>query len=718
MLICSMQMILAGHLWAKSVMRMQPSGLMFNIKKRWYESNSGEHIRQQVLTHTSIFVEEGLAIQEVPLIVRKINNIEAICNNKDKHSLSVVNLPNISKKNNQVKSRDKNESNPQSNSKIKDKSLSRRLDIETEDGTAILFCPDLKSFKEADVQKALQELQSFNTADGSYSMLDDKITQELNCRVALEGLKKVIELENSWVKQKSNKMQRNRQMEIDTTARDIVMKQLIKLIISSNDSEMILQGLIALKKDKISPARNTCRDWMCDEALGRATDGEFSPAQLINLIKILSSYKDSKYRKSVDTLWVGIVLRQNEITSHTLVALFKMLKYFNQSKNMVKLILERKLSSYYLKLTGTQISEILNCFYDDVSAKNCLQSASKWTEVNMNTSTERDLINFIRSLNAKDYIDDKIEYSLQDYLKSKAPQIENSKLIAAIMEYCKNLQVKNEHIMSECGEYFIKHATNIPTSLLPSILTPFGFLYVQLPNSTEFWKTFDDVLSVKFHDLKLDDALDILLSCTYLERYPTKFFDKIFISQLLHKFNLRSHSGFFNRIKNKLKLLDATMFLECKDYKTMHFPLGRIDKPLFLDERIRRSVNMIYQPLASLIGGDKKLSKNVILNQLPVINFYVLDIVIHPRIVSSSVFHLNSGQKKNINTAVLIYLPEYYCRNTRFLIGPQIMRKRQIKKLGFRVMVLDYTTLQEVWNQCDKLSSYLLESLHSAEDAL
>lgn len=715
-------MILAGHVWTKFLMRMhkQPSLLISKFKKLWYEPNCKQCTGQQILAQTSILVQEGLEIQEVPLIVRKINNVEAICNSKENGSAPLVDngykMSDMTKKD-QLAFNAKTVSNSRTNTKAKGEPLNRRIDIETDEGTAILFCSDLEALKDSDIDEALRELQSFNTADGVNSLLENKVTHEINCRVALEGLKKVIELENNWCKQKLNKMQRNRPLEVDIAARDIIIKQLVKLIINSNDSEMVLQGLIALKKDRVSPPRNIYRDWMCDEALSRATDGKFTPAQLINVIKILSVYKDPKYRRSVDTLWVGILLKEQEINAHTLVALFKMLKYFNQSKNMVKLILERKLSDHCLKLTGSQIAEILDCFYEDVSAMKCLTSASKWASINMHTSSERDLINFIRSLNAKDYVDVRLESTLEEYLKSKAPEIEDSNLIATIMNYCKNLQIRNECILSECGEYFIKHGTDIPTSLLPSILTPFGVLYVQPPNSVKFWETFDDVLSVKFHDLKLDDALDILLSCTYLEKYPVKFFDKIFISQLLHKVHLRNHSVFFNRIKNKLKLLDATMSLECASYQDLHLSSGRIEKPLFLDARIRRTVNMIYQPLASLVGGEHKLSKNVILNRLPVINFYILDILIHPYMVSSPVFHLSLGQEKNINTAVFIYLPEYYCKNTRHLIGPQIMKKRHIRKLGFRVMALDYIILQELWSESNKLSSYLLESLNSAEDA-
>ncbi|XP_078038410.1 uncharacterized protein LOC144470768 [Augochlora pura] len=706
-------MIVAGHVWAKVLMRIPvQTPLVSKLNIRWYERAG-----QQILTQTSIFVQEGSEIQEVPLIVRKISDVEALFKSKDKQSnhpdKTSRKVLDTTKKSDQLRFTEKNSaSDCPRNAKVKNKSLNRRIDIETDDGTAILFCPDLECLKDVDIQEALQELQAFRTADGVYSLLENKVTHEINCRIALEGLKKVIELENNWSKQK-----RNKQFEVDNTARDIMMKQLIKLIVNSQDSEMILQGLIALKKDKVSPPKNEYRDWLCDEALIRATDGEFTPVQLVNVIKILSTYKDSKYRKSIDALWVGILLREQEINSYTLVALFRMLKYFNQSKNMVKFILERKLSDHWLKLTGTQIAEILDCFYSNASASTCLLNASKWTSISMNTSREKDLINFIQSLIAKEYIDDRIEINLQKYFKNKALQVEDSNLISTIMNYCKTLRIRNKSILAECGEYFIKHGTNVSTTLLTSILTTFGVLYVQPPNPVQFWETFDAVLSVKFHDLKLDDALDILLSCVYLERCPVKFLDKIFISQLLHKLHLRSHSIFFDRIKSKLQLLDTSMSLECMDYRHLHVPVGRSDKPLFLDSRIRRTVNMIYQPLASLVGGEHRLSKNVILNRLPTISFYILDILIHPFVESTPVLQL-SGQEKNTNTAVLIYLPEYYCRNTNHLIGPQVMRKRHIRKLGFRVMILDYSILQEVCSESDKLSSYLLKSLDSVEDSL
>lgn len=304
MLVCSMQMIVAGHIRAKFLMRTHThSSLISILSKRWRESNSGKYTGQRVLTQTSIFVQEGVEIEEVPLIVRKMNNVEALCNSKDKQSVQSIGTNhkpyNTIKKNDQLKFYNKSMSNFQNNIKGKNRLLNRRIDIETDEGTAILFCSDPECLKDTDIQEALQELELFNTADGVYSLVENKMTHEINCRIALEGLKKLIELENTWSKQRT---QRNKQFEIDNNARNVMMKQLLKLIINSHNSEMILQALIILKKDKVSPPKNIYRDWLCDEALSRATDGEFTPIQLVNVIKILSTYKDSVYRKSIDTL--------------------------------------------------------------------------------------------------------------------------------------------------------------------------------------------------------------------------------------------------------------------------------------------------------------------------------------------------------------------------------------------------------------------------------
>lgn len=680
---------------------VQPYCLISKFKKRWF---AHDHDGTQ-LTQTNIFVQEGTHIQEVPLIVRKIINIETLFGNRSKENISVTN------KNKKSAIIYKENIPPSNTSVMKTEPLKHSISIETNEGTAILFSPDIERLRNTDIEQVLDAINSKSPNKGT----EGKMADEINCRIALQSLKKMIELENGWYRYR--KTLSSGQSSAEIINRNIILRQLVHLIVKSRDSEMILQGLRALKKDKFSPSTNVHKDLMCNEIMIRATDGEFTVLQLIRAVKILASFRDPKYRNCIDTLWVGLACKEQDIKPDLLVPLFRSLKYFQRSKDMIRIILEKKLSEQWLKLSGTQMANILDCLYGKESSKKCLSSASKWAGVSMTTSTEKDLVNFINSLRMKKYIDENIEQALARYITT-GTETRDPNLIASIMDYCKDLKVRNPYILAECGKYFIKHGKEISPILLSSILTPFGLLNLQPPDPIEFWKMFDEVISARFADLKLNDILDIFLSCMYLEKYPVKYLDRIFSSYLVNRLEVQKDAPIVNRLKTKLKLFDASMSLECKDYQGGPINLDRNAKSLDLDIRIRSIINKIYKPLAHLIGGEQKLSRSVVLNKLPLINFYVLDILIHPPLKSTLVFSLNLHKKRNINTVILIHLPEYYCWNTQFLIGPQIMRKRQIRKLGFRVTCLDYAKLVKFIDHDDKLLSYLSQSLDAAENAL
>lgn len=703
-------MIVLNHIyWRKFPTKafVQPCSLISKFKKRWF---THDHSGTQ-LTQTNIFVQEGTHIQEVPLIVRKITNIEALFGKED------TSVSNKNKKSAIIYKENIPPTRSTNTSVIKTEPPKHSISIETNEGTAILFCPNIERLRNTNIEQVLDTIKSEKSTDkGMYSSLEGKTADEINCRIALQNLKKMIELENGWYRYR--KTLSSGQSSAEVVNRNIILRQLVHLIVKSRDSEMILQGLRTLKRDRFSPSTNVYKDLMCNEVMIRATDGKLTVSQLIRAVKILASFRDSKYRNCVDMLWIGLACREQDIKSDLLVPLFKSLKYFQRSKDMIQIILEKKLSEQWLKLSGTQMANILDCLHGKEPSKGCLSSASKWAGVSMTTSTEKDLVNFISGLRAKKYIDENIEQAMARYVTTRGTETRDPNLIASVMDYCKDLKIRNPYILAECGKYFIRHGTEISPTLLSSILTPFGLLNVQPPDPTEFWKMFDEVMSARFTDLKLNDALDILLSCMYLEKYPVKYLDRVFNLYLVNRLEIQRDASIVNCLKTKLKLFDASMSLECKDYQGDPINLDRSAKSLNLDMRIRGVINKIHKPLAHLVGGEQKLSRSVILSRLPLINFYILDILIHPLLKSTPVFNLNLHKKRNVNTAILIHLPDYYCWNTRFLIGPQIMRKRQIRKLGFRVTCLDYAKLAQLVDHDDKLLSYLSQSLDAAEDAL
>ncbi|KAI4488666.1 hypothetical protein M0802_011374 [Mischocyttarus mexicanus] len=604
----------------------------------WLESNKGDYrSASKAITRTSILLEEGMNIQELPLIVKKVNDIGLVCNyegNKDEQPAEKMD----------------------DDTKIS----KRRIDIETEEGTAILFSSDLECLKRTNIDEILDGLNSSsNSTKGIYSLLENKIADEINCRIAVQGLKKIFEIENDQRKYKDTaRVLRQEQFIINTINRDVTLKQLVKMIVKSQDSQTIVEGLYALRKDKFSPVKNVYRDCLSTEALIRASDGDFTLSQLIDVLKALSSYKDSSYQELIDLLWIGIANRKDEINADLLVPLFKLLYLFDLSKNTVRTILEKKLSEHWLRLKGAQIGEILNCYLNDLSPLGCLTSASKWASVSMNTSDEKDLIDFIQSLNAKKYIDDRIELTLEEYMKTKGIHIKDPQLIATIMNYCCTMRVRNVHVVSTCGEYFIKYGNKLPASLLALIFMPFGLLDIQPPHDKSFWQTLDEILSAKFVDFKLNEILDILLSCIYLDKYPLTFWELVVKSHSLDKIYKRKHFIFNKDLLYKIILFDTSMYIECDSYHNCRVNSNGITKSLFVDIRLRRIINQIYKPLERVIA----------------------------------IFNLHLQTNRNLNTVVLIHLPEHYCLNTKHLIGPQLMRKRQIRKLGFRIVSLDYLT--------------------------
>lgn len=709
-------------------------GLPARFRKRWLESSAHDRTGTTLLPRTMVLVQEGTRIQEVPLIVRRTADVETLLEHrKDERSLGPSSATTTDRKGranastSNEKHRETSEGDVPTRSTAADGTRApsrngvplkqRTISIETDEGTAILVRADIERLQDAtDVERILGAINAAVPPDkGIYSLLESKMANEISCRIALQGLRKIIELENEW--HRYRRALSSRQRSADAVNRDVILRRLVNLITESRDNETILQGLRALKRDRFSPSRNIYKDWMCNAAMIRATDGEFTVAQLIRVVRILASYKDPRYRSCVDALWAGLACRERDIKPDLLAPLFRSLKYFRQSESMVQIILEKKLSEQWLQLTGSQMAGILDSLYGRESSR-CLTSASKWASVSMTTSTERDLANFIRSLHARRHVDEHVEQALERYVTVKGGEMKDPNLVAAVMDYCKDLKVRNPRILAECGGYFIKHGTKVSPSLLPAMLAPFGLLNVQPPDATEFWRVHDEALSAGFTDLKLNDVLDILLSCTYLERYPIGFLDRVFNSYLLNRLQIQRDMPVVNGLRTKLMLFDTTMSLECKDYQGTPVNIGTNAKLLHLDVRIRGIVNRIYKPLAHLVGGEQKLSRSVVLGRLPLVNFYVLDILVHPLLKSMPVFNLNLHKKRNVNTAILVHLPEHYCWNARHLTGPQVMRKRQIRKLGFRVTCLDYARLTELVDRDDKLLPYLSQSLDAAEDAL
>lgn len=645
---------------------------------------------------TSIMMQDGLEIHEAPLIVQKTRDVnELICSHG--------------------KSSAAEEKRGEKTKKSKDEK--KEIHIETNEGTAILFSTDIHIQHSLRGDKTVKD-DKRNFPKGP--IIENMITDEINCRVALEALKEIMRFEDDDSGGGSKRFSTERKAEnqeilTSSNGRERVLDQLMDMIVKTRDNEMIIDGLALLGKDRVSSSKNLHKDRLCDEALIRATKGRFSIGQLIELVKVLSSYGDPTYREVLDNLWIGIKAQQCEINEKNLVPLFRILPLFRESRRIVETILDRKLLINWWKLNGSQMSDILEVTLNNGSTKNALICGRKWSKLHMNAAQESELFDFMKTASKLTFSEkESLENSLARYMRDKGLATKDPALLALVMNYCGKNRIRNSDIFETCAEYLAKNSMDIPASLLAPIFVPFGYLNFQTPESHQSLKTFQISLESKFSSLATNDALNILLSLIYLKQTPLNLLDQIFTTNFFEKLHVNRDAKTIAYLREKLCFLDRAMAIESDRYSCRMSPEVHWEKRILMRSRLKRVTDLLFGPLARIVGGEDKLSRAVMIGHLSMVDLYTLDILIHPHSSNTSIFSLRDNNE-NKKTAVLINLPEHYCRNTSSLIGPQEMRIRHLKKLGFRVVALNYMAILTLRHSPQEMSDYITRNLQLAD---
>ena len=107
-----------------------------------------------------------------------------------------------------------------------------------------------------------------------------------------------------------------------------------------------------------------------------------------------------------------------------------------------------------------------------------------------------------------------------------------------------------------------------------------------------------------------------------------------------------------------------------------------------------------------MVGDIKRLSSSLLLSSLPLHPLYVVDIMIYPTASAQlSRFGINTNNSSNV--ALLIHTPEHYDRSGQHLVGLQAMRVRHLKMMGFQVMCVNLTKVNQLMFQPSQLELYL-----------
>lgn len=601
------------------------------------------------LGQSSLFLQDGTTIQELPVIFRNIhgNEFEAICGDEKK--------------------------------------------IEHSTDTS----------QEWESQEMAAGFDRCYTAKGVFKLLELIPAEEVTPEVALQALKAIFRLENNL--EFRNWVIPNEKAENFT--RTAILNNLATVITSSRSPSVVLNGLQVISRDVGSAAGAAgFRDQIANQVLILAAEGRLTVPEICDAVRCFALLDRGDQG---DKLWPGLLEGARLIDHRTIMDVVRILPYLKQSKTLVFGLFERRLQGVWEGLSSNDVAEILAVLL----AARCvsprvLRLLAGWLSTNIHRVGEVELLAIVDGFRKMSDSEPGVEKALEKYVKAKGLRIRNPSLFASILEYCRKFKFRSSLILTGCSEYLTQRGKDLSPSQIAQLFYPFGYLDFH-PGGIEFWTKLETELQNRFVQLHPSDALDILLACVYLEKHPLNFVKKVFNPYFLDRVHSVKQPTLLATLRNRLKILDTALTLECSSYRGPLLPRDHTAKTLHQDGRIRKAANMIADVLQVEKGF---LSTAVVLGQLPLSELYLVDVLLHDKPLEAP--YLQSIVKGTC-TALLVHVPEHYDSSGRHLIGPQVMRRRHLMAVGLKVVEIDYKAISKFSVHPIALRNYVNDKLNS-----
>ncbi len=424
------------------------------------------------LGQTSVFFQAGLKIRELPLVVKKVNDVLQISGMDTFDDLVL----------------------------FSDRRRLNRSKGSTE--------------TPADGEQA-EVFAGFNrcfSVHGVFRLLETMPAEEVTPAVAVHVLKKIIDLENnlpslrlqpptspqnsgsaalyqlpaptssaSPVPSTPVVLSKTASSKNETFRRIAFANMLLDIVHQSKDPLSLLEGLKIVSRDALPIDQELYKLKMAEEILVLVSDGRFNLVQICEAIAIFSDlFSDRKKNQEYcDNLWSGIMDASDQLSASTISAVFMILPHLRSPRDIIlKLVIDRT-GEFWQEYTVRDVLEMLKALNDlrevpggatEHSVKKVLRVLSQWLKVNIHSLSEGETLAVIYCLHRLEYFDDEVMRTMEKYLKLRGCHIQERDLVATICDYCLDFRVRSRQVLEGVGEYFVHHADSLTTPQLFSIV--------------------------------------------------------------------------------------------------------------------------------------------------------------------------------------------------------------------------------------------------------
>ncbi|XP_030061255.1 FAST kinase domain-containing protein 3, mitochondrial [Microcaecilia unicolor] len=288
---------------------------------------------------------------------------------------------------------------------------------------------------------------------------------------------------------------------------------------------------------------------------------------------------------------------------------------------------------------------------------------------------------------------------------SKASFTMHPEAVSKAIQYCSRRLILSRPIFDAVAESFVYNTDKFNTSQITRQIMPFGKLNYLPPNSTTLFRSLESVLSNRFSQFQPRALLNLLHSCTLIQRFPVNFLAKIFSPYFLQQLQAEG-KGMDKFVLSQLTQLFLTVTLECPFYegpkllpkyrvKTFLIPGRSLETPVDL-----HLYNRVKTGLIDLLGARMYFASHVLTPYC-----YTLDVEIK---LDEEGFVLSATHREEVfkRIALCIDGPKRFCANSHNLLGKEAIKQRHLRLLGYEVVQIPYFEFQALQNS-DDIVAYL-----------
>lgn len=269
--------------------------------------------------------------------------------------------------------------------------------------------------------------------------------------------------------------------------------------------------------------------------------------------------------------------------------------------------------------------------------------------------------------------------------------------VTKVSQFFGRRNILSQPVFDAIAESFVYRADDYSTSQVSRQIMALGKLGYLPPNADKVFRKVETILHTRFSHFQPRTLLNLLHSCTLVERYPVNFVSKVFSSYFLQQLQ-EQRTGLDRIVLAQLTQLYMTLKLECPFYQGHRLlPKYRVKTFLMSGRSLETPVDAhlytaVKNGLVDLLGARLYFGSKVLTPYC-----YTLDVEIkldeEGYVLPAS--HVDEVYKR---IALCIDGRKRFTTSTRQLLGKEAIKQRHLRLLGYEVVQIPYYEFEKLRN--------------------